>query len=45
MKKTLKNNEEHKYRCPVCKRLLMLGKIIDVQTKCPKCKNVVRIRD
>ncbi len=33
------------YRCPVCKRLLMKGKIISIETKCPKCKKVSIIRD
>ncbi|WP_321404558.1 Com family DNA-binding transcriptional regulator [Maridesulfovibrio sp.] len=33
--------QEH--RCPSCNRLLMKGKVIEVQVKCPKCKKIVRI--
>ncbi|WP_415716984.1 Com family DNA-binding transcriptional regulator [Maridesulfovibrio sp.] len=31
------------HRCPVCRRLLMKGKVIEVHIKCPKCKKLVRI--
>ncbi|WP_419779244.1 Com family DNA-binding transcriptional regulator [Maridesulfovibrio sp.] len=31
------------HRCPVCRRLLLKGKVIEVQVKCPKCKKMVRI--
>ena len=30
------------HRCPVCRRLLIKGKVIDVQIKCPKCKKLVK---
>ena len=33
------------YRCPLCKRLLMKGKIIVIETKCPRCKKHIQIRD
>ncbi|MCG8635526.1 MAG: Com family DNA-binding transcriptional regulator [Desulfobacterales bacterium] len=33
------------YRCPVCNRLLMKGKIITVETKCPKCKKISILRN
>ncbi|WP_084146968.1 Com family DNA-binding transcriptional regulator [Maridesulfovibrio zosterae] len=32
------------HRCPVCKRLLMKGNIIEVQVKCPKCKKLVELK-
>ncbi|MBI9112815.1 Com family DNA-binding transcriptional regulator [Maridesulfovibrio ferrireducens] len=31
------------HRCPVCGRLLMKGKVIEVQVKCPKCKKLVKL--
>ncbi|NDV28035.1 Com family DNA-binding transcriptional regulator [Desulfovibrio sp. JC010] len=31
------------HRCPVCRRLLLKGKIIEVQVKCPKCKKIVKL--
>jgi rubrerythrin len=33
------------YRCPVCKRLLMKGQIVIIETRCPKCKKISIIRD
>ncbi|WP_320169514.1 Com family DNA-binding transcriptional regulator [Maridesulfovibrio sp.] len=30
-------------RCPVCKRLLMKGRVVEVQIKCPKCKKIVTL--
>ncbi len=31
------------HRCPVCRRLLMKGRLIEVQVKCPKCKKIVNL--
>ena len=33
------------YRCPVCRRLLLKGKIIEIETRCPKCKKLCRIKE
>ncbi|WP_432735821.1 Com family DNA-binding transcriptional regulator [Maridesulfovibrio sp. FT414] len=33
----------NEHRCPVCRRLLMKGKVIEVQVKCPKCKKLVTL--
>ena len=33
------------YRCPVCRRLLFKGKIIEIETRCPKCKKLCRIKE
>ncbi|CCO25009.1 Com family DNA-binding transcriptional regulator [Maridesulfovibrio hydrothermalis] len=31
------------HRCPVCRRLLMKGKVVEVQVKCPKCKKLIKL--
>lgn len=31
------------HRCPVCRRLLLKGRIVEVQIKCPKCKKLVTL--
>lgn len=33
------------HRCPVCNRLLLKGKIIQIETRCPRCKKLCRISE
>lgn len=32
-------------RCPVCNRWLMSGHVKIIQTKCPKCGNIITLRE
>jgi len=35
--------KDKEYRCPVCRRLLMRGQVILVETRCPKCRKIITI--
>ena len=35
---------DHDYRCPECGRLLFRGRVIQVETRCPRCKRLVDFR-
>ena len=35
---------EKEHRCPVCRRLLMRGKIVIIETRCPKCKKITILK-
>lgn len=35
---------EREYRCPECGRLLFRGQVIQVETRCPRCKRMVDFR-
>jgi hypothetical protein len=36
--------DDQDYRCPACGRLLFRGRVIQVETRCPRCKRLVDCR-
>ncbi|BBO69749.1 hypothetical protein DSCA_36790 [Desulfosarcina alkanivorans] len=45
VKNDLKTCDKKEYRCPVCNRLLMRGNVVEIETRCPKCKKIITIHN